>query len=402
MTAVRFLGPDTDAYVASVERHAGEFEERTGLELDIRIIPSDEYFSNKIHHLLEGENAADVYMSGPVLLWEHVAAGYVEPLDDYTVGSDVDDFVDRLLDSNRWSGRFGDPLGDGPLLEIPVNCESYNLAYVPEVLDAAGLTVPTTWAEYFDTARAAVRSGGVRGFAQRGTDAWHTMYTGFATQLWSYRGADFENGRCAIADPVAVHATSEFIDALRDAGPTDWLDQRWYELALDFARGRYALIVDSDHYVAYFEEPATSALVGRIGYAPPPVGPTGLRRPNLWTWSLVMNTRAADKQAAWRFIEWASSREFLLCSVFEGNMNPTRTSIWDDERFRTHTAGWGSFYEVARRLVEDDAFVLVTPVANYLEIARRWVQALLVAYAGRADVAGALQAAAADIDALVR
>ena len=402
MTAVRFLGPDTDAYVASVERHAGEFEERTGLELDIRIIPSDEYFSNKIHHLLEGENAADVYMSGPVLLWEHVAAGYVEPLDDYTVGSDVDDFVDRLLDSNRWSGRFGDPLGDGPLLEIPVNCESYNLAYVPEVLDAAGLTVPTTWAEYFDTARAAVRSGGVRGFAQRGTDAWHTMYTGFATQLWSYRGADFENGRCAIADPVAVHATSEFIDALRDAGPTDWLDQRWYELALDFARGRYALIVDSDHYVAYFEEPATSELVGRIGYAPPPVGPTGLRRPNLWTWSLVMNTRAADKQAAWRFIEWASSREFLLCSVFEGNMNPTRTSIWDDERFRTHTAGWGSFYEVARRLVEDDAFVLVTPVANYLEIARRWVQALLDAYAGRADVAGALQAAAADIDALVR
>jgi multiple sugar transport system substrate-binding protein len=83
VTPVRFLGPDTDAYAASVERHAGEFEERTGLELDIRIIPSDEYFSNKIHHLLEGESAADVYMSGPVLLWEHVAAGYVEPLDDY-------------------------------------------------------------------------------------------------------------------------------------------------------------------------------------------------------------------------------------------------------------------------------------------------------------------------------
>jgi multiple sugar transport system substrate-binding protein len=83
-------------------------------------------------------------------------------------------------------------------------------------------------------------------------------------------------------------------------------------------------------------------------------------------------------------------------------MNPTRTSIWDDERFRTHTAGWGSFYEVARRLVEGDAFVLVTPAANYLEIARRWVQALLDAYAGRADVAGALQAAAADIDVLVR
>ena len=45
--------------------------------------------------------------------------------------------------------------------------------------------------------------------------------------------------------------------------------------------------------------------------------------------------------------------------------------------------------------------MLVTPAANYLEIARRWVQALLDAYAGRTDVAEALEAAAADIDRLV-
>jgi len=52
---VRFLGPDTDAYVASVERHAGEFEGQTGLELDVRIVPSDLYFSNDIGHLLDGD-----------------------------------------------------------------------------------------------------------------------------------------------------------------------------------------------------------------------------------------------------------------------------------------------------------------------------------------------------------
>ena len=49
----------------------------------------------------------------------------------------------------------------GPLLEIPVNCESYNLAYVPAVLDAAGLEVPTTWTGYFAAARTVVeRTGG--------------------------------------------------------------------------------------------------------------------------------------------------------------------------------------------------------------------------------------------------
>src|SRR6059058_3629800 len=182
MSSVRFLGPDTDAYVASVQRHSMEFEEQTGIALDVRIVPSDLYFSNKIQHLLEGEDAADVYMSGPVLVWEHFAAGFVQPLEEFLERSsenyDAGDFVERLLACNRWSGRFGDPLGAGPLLEIPVNCESYNLAYVPAVLEDAGLAVPGTWAEYFEAARTvARRPGGVRGFGQRGTDAWHTMYT---------------------------------------------------------------------------------------------------------------------------------------------------------------------------------------------------------------------------------
>jgi len=404
---VRFLGPDTDAYVASVERHAAEFEERTGLELDIRIVPSDLYFSNDIRHLLEGDEAADVYMSGPVLIWDHLAAGFVRPLDDLIERSsetwDPSDFMERLVACNRWSGRFGDPLGDGPLLEVPVNCESYNLAYVPRILDSAGVDVPTTWAEYFDAAaRIADLGEGTRGFAQRGTTAWHTMYTGFATQLWSCGGRDFENGSCAIASDQAVRVTTEFLAALHRAGPTGWLDQRWYELALDFAHGRYGLIVDSDHYVAFFEDSSTSSLVGEIAYALPPAGPDGARRPNLWTWSLVVNAHMRDAAAAWRLVEWASSKEFLLRSAFEGNMNPTRTSVWDDARFREHARGWGDFYDVARRLVEHEAFVLVTPTPGYLRIATRWVRALLDAYAGGSDVAEALAGAAADIDALVR
>ena len=81
-------------------------------------------------------------------------------------------------------------------------------------------------------------------------------------------------------------------------------------------------------------------------------------------------------------------------------MNPTRRSIWDDERFRAHTASWGAFHDVARTLIEHEATVLVTPAPNYIAVATRWVAALLDAFAGRADVEEALVAAAADIDAL--
>jgi len=260
-----------------------------------------------------------VFMSGPVLLWEHVGAGLVEPLDEYLAEApgefDLADFLPRLLEVNRWTGHAGDPLGTGPLLEIPVNCESYNLAFVPDILTGCGLDVPQTWEDYFAVARDIARGtdGEIRGFGQRGRGEWHTMYTGFATQLWSCGGRDFDpDGRAAFADAEAVAVTASFIEALRDAGPVDWTEQRWYELALDFARGRYALLVDSDHYVAFFEDERHSELVGRISYALPPAGPAGERRPNLWTWSLAMTAASRDKRAARDFIAWAASKPFLL------------------------------------------------------------------------------------------
>ena len=402
MGVVRYLAPDTDAYVASVERHAREFEGRSGHRLEIRILGSDEYFSNRIGARLSGDDAADVFMSGPVLLWEHVGAALVEPLDEHLAEAeeefDLGDFLPRLLEVNRWTGRPGDPLGTGPLLEVPVNCESYNLAYVPQILSAHQLDVPQTWADYFAVAREVVRATGgkVGGFGQRGRGEWHTMYTGFATQLWSCGGRDFDpDGRAAFADPDAVAATADFVHALRDAGPLDWTNQRWYELALDFGRARYALLVDSDHYVAFFEDERHSELVGRVGYALPPAGPTGERRPNLWTWSLAMTAASRDKRAARDFIAWAASKPFLTRAAAEGNMNPTRASTWDDPAFRELTAPWGDFAAVSRRLLDDYATVLVTPTPRYREIALRWTEALREAYLGR-DVGEALRDAAAD------
>ena len=38
------------------------------------LVPCDRWFSNRIGHLLDGEDAADVFMSWPVLLWSTAAA----------------------------------------------------------------------------------------------------------------------------------------------------------------------------------------------------------------------------------------------------------------------------------------------------------------------------------------
>jgi multiple sugar transport system substrate-binding protein len=406
---VHFIGPDNDAYVASVIRHLAEYEEFSGEKVELEIIPETDYVTNSLDVLrgrLQGESAPDVYVSGPVSMWKLAGEGLVEPLDGYldrcSADFDPSDFLTPLIDCNRWTGKRGDALGTGSLLEIPVNWETYNLAYLPDVLEQAGLgEAPTTWEGYFDAAAAiAEKVPGVRGFAQRGTDTWHTMYTGFATQLWSYGGVDFDSaGRSAVASPEALAATRDFISALHASGPTAWPGGHWLDVARDFAAGRYGMIVDSDHYVAFFEGPH-SAVRGRVAYTRPPTGPGGQRESNMWTWSLVMNSASRDKDAAWRFIEWASSRSFLTRAVHEGNMNPTRQSTWDDEGYRAVAATWNGFAENSLEILQTTARVLPAPMPEYLDVASIWSRGLVDAFAEPARLEEILTATAARIDGL--
>ena len=88
------------------------------------------------------------------------------------------------------------------------------------------------------------------------------MYTGFATQLWSCGGRDFDpDGRCAFADAERVSATAAFIAALRDAGPSTGRSSAGTS-SRSTSAGRYALLVDSDHYVAFFEDERTPSSSG--------------------------------------------------------------------------------------------------------------------------------------------
>jgi multiple sugar transport system substrate-binding protein len=403
---VRFIGPNDDAYVASIIRHIREFEDLTGEDVVLEIIPEADYVTNSLNSLrdrLRGESAPDVFMSGPVSMWKLAGEGLVEPLDEYILGcSDdyrPDDFLAPLIECNRWSGRRGEALGTGSLLEIPVNWETYNLAYLPDVLEKAGLSEPpATWDGYFAAGeQIAEQVSGVRGFAQRGTDTWHTMYTGFATQLWSYGGSDFDAaGRSAIASPLALAATRDFIAALHSSGPTAWPGGHWLDVARDFADGRYGLIVDSDHYVAFFEG-QQSAVRGRVAYTTPPAGPDGSTAANMWTWSLLMNSGSSDKAEAWRFIEWASSTSFLKRAALEGNMNPTRQSTWDDDAFRGAAASWNGYAENSLRILQTTARVLPTPMPEYLDVAALWSRALVDAYRRPAQLEEILIDAASQI-----
>ena len=90
MAIIRFFAPDTDAYVESVERHIDEFEELTGHTAHLNIIPNDQYFSNKIHSFLTGEDAAFFSELGTALAtWISSGADVFEAVETGSVISEA-------------------------------------------------------------------------------------------------------------------------------------------------------------------------------------------------------------------------------------------------------------------------------------------------------------------------
>ena len=58
------------------------------------------------------------------------------------------------------------------------------------------------------------------------------------------------------------------------------------------------------------EDPEVSNVVGKNGYAPAPVMETTWSG-WLWAWSLAIPKTAKDPDAAWEFISWATSKEYI-------------------------------------------------------------------------------------------
>ena len=277
MGVVRYLAPDTDAYVASVQRHASRVRGADGTPARRPHPRQRRVLLQPDRSRLSGDDAADVFMSGPVLLWEHVGAGLVEPLDEHSPRTS---WTSRTSCRAYWRSTAG-PAGRATR-SARDRCWS-------SPSTASPTTSPTCRKSW---TRASSGSADVGGLLRGGRDVWSGGRGGprvraarsrrVAHDVHRVRDAAVELRRARLRPRRTRRVrgrrrggwTAGFIEALREAGPVEWTNQRWYELALDFGRGRYALIVDSDHYVALFEDQRHSQLCGRIGYAlPPPARP---------------------------------------------------------------------------------------------------------------------------------
>lgn len=340
-------------FVNSLTPLLPEFTELTGITVTFEELAEQPAFEKLLADLSSRTGTFDVFMTSPLNNWQYASAGWLEPLDGYienpaltdAAAWDMADFAPGVLASGRWTLEPMHGIGEGPLWGLPVNYETYLLAYRPSVFAAKGLSVPTTYEELLEVApQLSDPASNFYGVITRFDTYWDLPYLTFGTMLASYGVSMIDDdGNLGICSPASIDATEDFIQLISTAAAPGAGAFTWYEALQGFASGQYALSVnEADLFAPVYEDPTQSAIADDVGYAPAPLGPTGERKAGAWIWQVSMNAGSDEKDAAWLFMQWLTSKETMIATHLAGNMNPVRASAWQDPDVAAMVQAWGA------------------------------------------------------------
>ena len=379
-------------YSKAVIEKIPEFEELTGIKVKYSSTPESNYFDKLNTSLSSRSGTPDVYMTGAYQVWEYAPAGYMEPLENYindpaktAPDYNFDDFIPAVVDGLKWDLVPGHKVGEGSQWALPMGWELNNLAYNKAVFEEKGMTVPTTTDELLETAKALkeFNGSGSYGIAVRGTREWATIHPGYMSLFSTWGGQDFaiEDGKlvCKLDSEEAIAMTDYWVNMIKEAGAPQWTNYTWYEASADLGAGKAAMLFDatSAGYFQNFE--GASQESGNIAWStiPLPEGKTADdMKANIWIWSLAMNADSKNKDAAWYFIQYFTSPEYMLYSGTEGASPDTpRTSVMESDEYRAIVGSADNYLESIAELTEN-ASIQFTPQPYFFECTTKWAETL--------------------------
>ena len=393
-----------------------EFTEKTGIKVELSTTPEANYFDKVSAALSSRTGSIDLFMSGAYQLWDYSAAGYVEDLTPYLEttfpGYDFEDLVQSAVNALKWDGIPGHPVGTGAQLGLPLCFEIYNLAYNKRAFEEKGLEVPTTYDELVQVSEALKEwnGPGSYGLAVRGHRDWGTIHPGYMSFFTAFGAKDFEiEGDKLVSkldSPEAIAMTEWFVDLVKRGGAPSWANYTWYEAGADLGAGKAAMLIDADNNGVTQNwmkdgKPA-SAEAGNIAWAPLPTAQPGDPvYSNYWTWSMGMNANSDAKEAAWLFLQYFTSKEFCTyASIDNYNMDPIRTSVWEDPAFLAKMEQHEGYIDTFNKTI-DTTSIYFTPQPEFFVTTTEWAATLQDLVLDGGDVGAAMRELAAKVNEAV-
>lgn len=389
-----------------------EFEDLTGVTVRHEKIPPGQIRQKVVLDLSTKTGIYATHAADPMYYPLYVANGWVDPLDDYLKDSRLTDaaWFDYEDINSGWRGATsvkGRPYG------IPYDGEATVQVYRKDVYDAKGLKPAETLDEYAANAKAvhdpANRLWGcaLRGFAGAGQN----MYI-FPSLFLAYGGKWFDaSGQMKVNGPEAVAALEYYVKLLNDYAPSGVQNWNWPDIADAFSQGTVGSYIDAHSSSAVIANPQKSKVLGKIGFARWPKGPSGRRVTSIWNWSFPINAALSKKAktATWLYIQWAACKETQARTSYKFT-GPTkrsgvnRDSIWGLSAYTSILKDVGhNFIEATVQSMQMDTDVDWRPrVPQWPAVGNTMAIAIQAALVGQDKPKPALDKAQARIDKIMR
>lgn len=315
-----------------------EYYEAEGVKIDFAILPENDLREKATLEASTGGTTYDIYFTGPFEASFWIDYGWSENLQPY---------IDNMTEEQKASfdledifPNIRDSLADketGDLYALPFFGESSFFMYNKELFEQAGVEMPEnpTWEEIYDLAVAVDdEEAGITGMTMRGAPGWGMSGAPFVTMVNAMGGQFYDMDWNATVDTPEQRAAWEmYKNILRDAGQDDIITYTYNECISLMTSGKCGIWYDATSNGPNLEG-ADSLIKDKVGYVAAPSG-------WLWSWGMNMNPNSSDekKQAAFDFMVWACSKDYVNLTLevdSSGQFTPSgvRASTYELDEYK--------------------------------------------------------------------
>ncbi|MET7814567.1 sugar ABC transporter substrate-binding protein [Streptomyces sp. NPDC005395] len=329
---------------------ADHFTKDTGIKVNFTVLPENDVRDKISQDFANQAGQYDVATLSNYEIPIYARNDWLHEMNSYVAedpGYDEEDILGPMRESLT-----GD---DGKLYGQPFYGESSFLMYRKDLFAEAGLTMPEhpTWTQVADFAeKLDGAEPGMKGICLRGLPGWGELMAPLTTVVNTFGGTWFDQDWQARLDsPEWEKATKFYVDLVREHGESGAAQSGFAECLNNMTQGKVAMWYDATSAAGSLDA-AGSPVKGKIGYAPAPVEKTDSAGwLYTWAWGIQKASRNSDK--AWKFVSWASSKEYeqLVGDEIGWSNVPAgkRASTYENPAYVKEAA---AFQEMTRKAIE--------------------------------------------------
>lgn len=322
--------PDTE-YVKTL---LPEFTKETGIDVNLEVVNYAEMHTKLVPQLVAPTGSYSAIVVDFYWVGEFTKAGWLQPLDERIKADNFDTsvYVPKLMDL---VGRV-----DGTTYMLPFYNYAMGLLYRKDLLTdeknktdfkakyGFDLDVPKTWDEYLKQVEFFTKDG-INGVVNQGLRP-DPIAMEWSNYLFAnggeYHDADW---KATLNNEAGVKAIEQYSTNVNKYGPVGSASFSFDEAFNVMAQGKAYSYITYNFFRAATDDPAKSAVVGKVEIIPVPgteAGKGGSLN-GAWGWAIPKSSPNAD--AAWKFIKWVESPAIAKKRALQGG-SPTRTDVFDD------------------------------------------------------------------------